>query len=243
MKLLAALIMTASLVVGLIASVTTYVPKLDAIDPEAGLTLNAQAGVDPDNPNQPRLNPEEADGDLVLTAELIEQLKSDGEERVRVKEFAWTRWEHRWLFVGAVVGLFVGAMMMRAASKAATSAAALASGEPKRSPAALLDAARDRIAALQSELSQITDRRARLALIIERLDAVHDEQLDPFVSARDELIARDGMTGYAQIMDVFAAAERQLNRAWSAAADGVYEEAEECLTAGAKLLSQTRERI
>ena len=55
-----------------------------------------------------------------------------------------------------------------------------------------------------------------------------------FVEARSPLIAQLGLAGFAEVMDRWAAAERQINRAWSAAADGVYEEVVDCLT-----LSQT----
>ena len=45
------------------------------------------------------------------------------------------------------------------------------------------------------------------------------------------------------IMDRFAAAERQINRAWSAAADGVYAEAETCLTTAVDRLDETAKTL
>lgn len=243
MKLLAALIMTASLVVGLVASVTAYVPTLDSIDPEDNLTLNAPAGIDPDDPEKPRIVPVAEEEEVILTAELIEQLRADGEVRVRVKEFAWERWEYRWWFVGAAFFLFVGAMMMRSVTKKAVSAAALATEQTDVSPPQLLETAHEQLTDLQRELQATAAVDARLDLILKRLDAVHDAQFDPFVGARSTLIGQLGMTGYAQLMDKFAAAERQFNRAWSAAADGVLEEAEECLVNGIELLEEARHRL
>ena len=64
-----------------------------------------------------------------------------------------------------------------------------------------------------------------------------------FIDARQALIGRHGLGGYAMIMDRFAAAERQINRARSAAADGVYDEAETCLKAAADRLRETSQTL
>ncbi|NIP97176.1 MAG: hypothetical protein GWO24_28580, partial [Akkermansiaceae bacterium] len=65
--------------------------------------------------------------------------------------------------------------------------------------------------------------------VVASLDELMGTELDAFVDSRSQLINRLGMSGYARLMDRFAAAERQLNRAWSAAADRVLDESVECL--------------
>ena len=65
----------------------------------------------------------------------------------------------------------------------------------------------------------------------------------PFIAARPALVARLGLGGYAQLMDHFAAAERQLNRAWSAAADGYATDAVECLDNASTLLGEAEQRM
>ena len=69
----------------------------------------------------------------------------------------------------------------------------------------------------------------RLLLILERLSELQRTHLNAFVEARTPLIARFGLGKFAEIMDRFAACERQINRAWSAAADGVFDESLESL--------------
>ena len=64
-----------------------------------------------------------------------------------------------------------------------------------------------------------------------------------FAAGRAELINRMGLAAYAQLMDRFAATERQINRAWSAAADGVEAEVNDCLATAAILLEETIERL
>ena len=79
--------------------------------------------------------------------------------------------------------------------------------------------------------------------ITDRLDGVQQTHLAAFVDARPELIGRYGIAGFARIMDAFAAAERTLNRAWSAAADGVLPAAVEALEIGMAHLEETQRRL
>lgn len=237
MKLFAALLITASLVAGLIAAVTAYVPTLDMIRAEDELTLNAAAGVaeaqphrvaDPVAPRRPRVRPTPG-ADLVIDAALLESLRADGETRVRVKEFAWSRWQHLWLFVLATIGLFTGAMLLRRASAQALAQQTKDDRQSATAPATLLKTALERIRQLQRDIATMHDPNARAELIIQTLDELHEQAFEPFVAARPTLVNQHGMSGYAQIMDRFAAAERQLNRAWSAAADRVLNESELCI--------------
>lgn len=249
MKLIASLVIAASLVLGLIASVTAYVPRIDAIDPHREtLTLNAPAGQDPDDPTKPLIMPVDEDGEeVMLTAATLEQLKDAGVERVRVKEFGvggWRRWDGLWLFVPAAIGLFIGAMMMRSVARKELAATAMAQDTPTTdAPEQLIDTAYKELTALRAELADMTDPEAKIRRILAALDRVHDHYFDPFVSARPVLVGRLGMTGYAQLMDKFAASERQFNRAWSAAADGVIDESETSLDNGVALLEETRQRL
>ena len=76
--------------------------------------------------------------------------------------------------------------------------------------------------------------------------AIDDECVEPladFANARQALVKRFGMTIYADVMTEFASAERFLNRAWSAAADGYVDEVEDCLDRANSHLVCTREII
>lgn len=78
------------------------------------------------------------------------------------------------------------------------------------------------------------------------VDAIDDECVEPlaeFANARQALVKRFGMNVYADVMTEFASAERFLNRAWSAAADGYVDEVEDCLNRANSHLSSTRQII
>jgi hypothetical protein len=51
------------------------------------------------------------------------------------------------------------------------------------------------------------------------------------------------MGGYAELMDRFAAGERQINRAWSAAADGYLDEATRCLSNVPAMLAEAEQKL
>lgn len=76
--------------------------------------------------------------------------------------------------------------------------------------------------------------------------AIDDECVEPlasFANSRQALVKRFGMTIYADAMTEFASAERFLNRAWSAAADGYVDEVEACLNRANSHLACTRQII
>jgi hypothetical protein len=58
----------------------------------------------------------------------------------------------------------------------------------------------------------------------QRIDELFAEDLATFVEARESLSHIHGLQVYADVMSHFASAERYLNRAWSASADGYLDE-------------------
>jgi hypothetical protein len=90
-----------------------------------------------------------------------------------------------------------------------------------------------------AEYSVIQQSLAKIAEIVERLceerehvpsqvlRCIDDECVEPladFADARQALVKRFGLAVYADVMTEFAAAERYVNRSWSAAADGYVDE-------------------
>lgn len=67
-----------------------------------------------------------------------------------------------------------------------------------------------------AELPMDADSEAPRAL----LDAIQSEHLQPLVEGRGQLIAKHGLGGFAGYFGTFSAAERNLNRCWSALTDG-----------------------
>ncbi len=62
-----------------------------------------------------------------------------------------------------------------------------------------------------------------------RIDNECMDDINDFVEAREAIIHRFGLAAYAQVMDNFALAERSLNRAWCASADGYIDELHICI--------------
>ena len=57
-----------------------------------------------------------------------------------------------------------------------------------------------------------------------RIDDLFPEDLATFVEAREAISHLYGLQSYADVMSIFAAGERYLNRVWSASADGYIHE-------------------
>lgn len=83
------------------------------------------------------------------------------------------------------------------------------------------------LAGLQNALGMLTERTAALAStptdtgqVRSQLESLLLEQVLPLVDARGFLANAHGVEAYARVFTPFASAERCLNRAWSALADG-----------------------
>jgi hypothetical protein len=244
MKLAAFILIAVSMCVGVIGALTAYVPPLSLPDERlVNLTLNAAAGNTSADLRAPK--PVAAKG-AAVTPEVLAELRSAGVERIRVKEFAFNRWPEWWLFALGCAGLGVGAFMVRMVSKrgAAASRAETATGGTARlSPAQTIDALRAEIDVLRGKLAVTSSEADRLSLMLQELGRMQQTHIAAFIGARAELTSRLGLGGYARVMDSFAAAERSINRAWSAAADEVEAEARASIDHAADLLVQTRERV
>ena len=117
------LVIGVSLVLGAVAATTAYVPPLTADDSALAAGggyahLNAPAGVQRDAAGELVLSAAGARVPLVpagteLTPDVQARLRAAGVRRVRVREFAFGRWQHAWLFVLAVAGLVAGSVLVR----------------------------------------------------------------------------------------------------------------------------------
>ncbi len=240
------LLIAAGLVLGVSSVPTAYVPPLSLADEQlVGLTLNGPAGEvrAPDMPEHMAGTPIANRGDD-LTPELLFVLRANGTERVQVKEFALTRWTGKWWFALSCLLLLGGAGLVRLDMKQRLAAAhANAQANTTDSPDAALAAIIDTIESLRRDLPRMTTDQDRNHAIIERLGEVQATHVPAFADARPLLISRHGLSGFAELMDHFAAMERQINRAWSAAADAVYEEAADSLERASAMAQDTRARL
>jgi hypothetical protein len=222
------ILVAGSLVAGVVGALTAYAPPITPSDRLVGLTLNGPVAAIREG-KRVELAPKGA----VLTPEHVKAFAEAGVRRVRVKEFAVSRWTGLALFAGGVAGLGAGAIAVRLIRRpAATSGAAGGSYS-------------EALARMEAEvvaLKEIGSGEGWLRAVLDRIGAAQREDVPVIVGARRELTAKLGLAGYARFMDVFAAAERSVNRAWSSAADGHEAEARASLARAAELLAAARGR-
>ena len=131
----------------------------------------------------------------------------------------------QWTYYGVCAGVMVlGMLLLQAARRAELEQA----GDKHASD----------IAVLQQSLASLTERVRGFEArdgdddqleVYTRIDDELMEDINAFVDARESMIPKLGMQRYADIMSPFANAERLINRAWSASADGYVDEVRLCL--------------
>ncbi|MBN2476819.1 MAG: hypothetical protein JXB62_19590 [Pirellulales bacterium] len=241
MKTLGQFVVWLSLAGGVLAAATGYLAALDQPDEQLlGLTLAAPAGLieKPDGTTLPIVDTEDGRQPRV-TGPLLGELRAAGVKNVRVKQFSLRRWRGKWCFLLALVGLLIGGLLTRRADRPRRAAVADQADSPQR----ILKAVQRAIGQLRQQLPELPDRATQLLAIVEQLDALAKTHMATFVDARSALVASLGMAGYASLMDSYAAGERQINRAWSAAADQAYAEAVGCLAEAARWMEDARKKL
>lgn len=223
MPIVGALLIVAGLVAGSLAAATAYTPRLSTISagPDV-LTLAAPAGRLPEAPDRPAAVPGDARSPVRLDTGLIRRLEDLGVSRVRVKEFSIGRWREAWIFALSMIALAAGGLLVRRTR--ARGQARTSTDTRPADAASLLESICLDIEHLKHHLEQLPEPR-RTAEALARIEAIQSTRLLSFANARTEWLGRYGITGFARLMDAFALGERHLNRAWSAAADDVLDEA------------------
>lgn len=248
MKLLAYLLIAIGLAVGAASATNAYLWPTDLPDEAYRLgehadgtprylALSAPAGRDP--AGRPILPASTLENPVELTPQRLAELRAAQVESVRTKTFSFAYWRGRWWFVGACVLLVGGALLVRRETARELRAAVAAGGDgDTMTPQAAGAMLRGTLGALNEEADRIRDDHARNALIVEHVGRLQREAVPAIVEARSRLVAQMGLGHYAEFMDRFSTFERQLNRAWSSAADGASEEALACLTRADTLLDE-----
>ena len=300
MKLIAYLIITASVIFGSLASSTAYLVRLEGSNPDelSNLNLGSSAGLyDPAssdsefaerlaliqaqldaeravaaNPLKPAVTPREPaavpevdtapTGESVLGSreavapvgragdrlapELVELLLESNVTFVKVTEFSINRWPYAWLFGISCVGMLCGAWIIRRAQRLELAAAESndpASSEDATDAETVFARISGRLNTLSEEIAKASDQSARIDSIVHHIGLIQRDDIPLFAADRPALVNRLSLAGYAELMDSFAAMERQLNRAWSAAADSDLAESEVCLQKAQPLLIETLQRL
>lgn len=270
MKLIGNLLLTIGLITGCLSAATAYLVPAGAESLE-GLTLAEGAGaVEPTDEERAELRARYEAGEITaetyiaqlgatepiveeettLTAEDAERMNNARTRYAEVKEFSFARWPYGWVFGLSALGLLAGSLLVRAGAKAEITARSATqspaegqAAEPSASPDAAVAAVAAEIEALRRDLPALPSDAQRLDAIISRLGHLQGDQIPTFIEARPLLIARFGLGRYAEIMDRFAAMERKINRAWSAAADNHLPEATNALEDAAALTPEVARAI
>lgn len=245
LRLIGNLLVWVGVIVGSAAVLTIYQPKLTASDAALeGLTLDRSVTIYAKTDESPEV-PEQIvlARDTVLDAQNLELLRSSSEETIVVREFAWRAWRDWWMFgVGAAM-MIVGAFCMRLSARREIAMMTDVDEEHEASPQATIIAIRGVLEKLAEELPALPDDQMRCDTVVSRLDQVQQSYIPTFITGRASLIGKHGLAGYANIMDRFAALERQVNRAWSSAADGYFDESAECIATALTTLPEVEQRL
>ncbi len=245
MNWIASLLMIVGTSLGVFGAASAYYVSIDAPDAQImDLTLNDDAGVKPGD--SATLVPVATRGRR-LDAPVLAELRANAAgipgqtpawKYVRVKEFAWSRWPGKWSSAVGTVLLVVGAVIARktrdtviAAEDGVGVAIAVAS-----------------IAQLAADInSLVAHARTRpvgaAKWICDSTDGLQKSWITPLLRSQNGFIFKYGVGRAAETLTSLAATERNLNRAWSAAADGYLDEATEALGNASIYCQATLEKV
>ncbi len=140
---------------------------------------------------------------------------------VRFQEVVGDKWATiSWLWYGLSVAVgIVGVILIRSSNRAVAECS-----DRVESQFNVLTESLSRLLTKVGELrSRVTELQP--SQIVSFIDGELVEPFADFADARNALIQRFGLQGFADVMTQFASGERFVNRAWSAAADGYRNEA------------------
>jgi hypothetical protein len=225
MKYIQSVLLVISMALGLLGAASAYVVPLDLPASEIeGLTLAAPAVAATSAANVPV-----APSGTEVTPVLLRKLLANRVKIIRVTSFSIRRWPGKRPFFLGCAGLLVGAFLTNFFKRKQRALTREDLEANIRSPGAILEAVRTKLEHLRADERVTAHEAGKLDFVLDVLTRLQTNDLLEFLRWSGELTARFGITGYAEINAAFSAAERQINRAWSAAADGVKVEVLICL--------------
>ncbi len=155
---------------------------------------------------------------------------------VEIPEDGWHLIPWSWYIPSAIVCL-VGAGLIQIANRS--------HGQKSDKTEASLEEIKDSLNRLCEQTSTLGNAMLKLppSKIVERIDDELADDLRAFADGRESIVAEFGLDCFADVMTNFAAGERAINRAWSAAADGYVDEAKTCIDRAANLLQEASNEL
>jgi hypothetical protein len=138
-------------------------------------------------------------------------------QNAEVAENKWATVKWTWYALALGVGI-CGVVVLRLTKRQATTHA-----HKLEDDLATID---NSVQTLTNKLTDLRKQKATVQVgsVLHFIDDELMPHLASFVDARESLIHTYGMQPYAEVMTDFAAGERNINRAWSASADGYIDE-------------------
>ena len=98
---------------------------------------------------------------------------------------------------------------------------------------------------LLANIAKLQDSQDKMppSKITKYIDDVLAEDFRVFAEGRDSITAEHGLSVFAEVMTHFAAGERAINRAWSAAADGYVDETATCIERAENMLISAKKEL
>lgn len=143
-----------------------------------------------------------------------------------------------WSAYGPALALgIVGVVTIRAADQRHKRSAHTLSGN--------IDNASTSLAQIVERIRDLNARKRDIDTYAVRfhIDEDFHSPISSFVDARESIAHQYGLQAYADIMSSFAAAERYLNRVWSASADGYIDEVHEYLSRAQSQFEDSHQRL
>ncbi len=153
--------------------------------------------------------------------------------RADSENLGWHTVEWGWYLASFLVGV-IGVVVLRVTARGV--------GTQARKVAADMQTMERSLGALVGKLQTFNTHRDEISVfdVHDKLDEQLLDDLGAFVEARESLIHQYGLQSYADLMSRFASAERSINRAWSASADGYIDEVWICMDQAEKQMEQAR---
>ncbi|MGI9519377.1 MAG: PDZ domain-containing protein [Pirellulaceae bacterium] len=143
-----------------------------------------------------------------------------------------------WLWYGLSAAVCIGGIfLIRSGKKASAGQSEKTEASLKQIKAHLGDLVNN-TETLHQNLREYSPRE-----ILTYIDETLHDDFREFAEGRDSITAEHGLEVFADVMTNFAAGERAINRAWSAAADGYIEEVAVCVDRGLAMLKVAQKTL
>jgi hypothetical protein len=96
---------------------------------------------------------------------------------------------------------------------------------------------------LEAAMPGLREADGGMLRVTEEIGELQATHIDTILQSRERIIAAGGLGGFAAFMSAFSVMERQINRAWSAAADDAPDEVADCIARALALIDDVEKLL